>query len=317
MNTQHETPKTLMEAVRYFADPDIAQSFFVQIRWPNGVCCPTCGSVKVSYLANQRRWQCSSRHPKRQFSAKVGTIFEDSALGLDKWLVAFWLETSAKNSISSYEVARHLGITQKSAWFMLHRIRTSLKNGSLEKLSGTIEADETFLGGKLQNMHKKRADRVRRNRKDHGKAAVFGMLQRGGEVRTMVLPAVDNANIHPQIRTNVEPGSNLFTDNWGGYRGLSTEYFHRFVDHSFEYVRGNVHTNSLENFWALFKRCVKGTHVTIEPFHLFRYLDAECFRFNNRKTDDGGRFMKALPGVIGKRLTYRNLIGGDSLVPIS
>ena len=315
-------PQTLLEAVAYFADPDAALAYFVNIRWPDGVRCPTCGCDRVHFLRNQQRFQCAAKHPKRQFSAKVGTVFEDSPLPLGKWLVALWLEVNAKNSISSWEVHRALGITQKSAWFMQQRIRLAMQTGTFEKMSGTVEADETYIGGKAEFMH---ADRRKRKVTGtgafgSGKACVMGLLERHGpdgscsKVRTKVLPDTRRKTVHPVVRDNVAPGSHLYTDSLASYSGLGADYVHQFIDHAETYAAGVVHTNGLENFWSLFKRCIKCTHVSVEPFHLFRYLDAEAFRFNNRKTDDGARFVAVAKGVTGKRLTYKSLIGADMTV---
>jgi hypothetical protein len=318
MKAEIQYPGTLVEAVRYFADPDRALAFFASIRWPDGPFCPTCGSVKVSYLANQRRWQCSSKHPRRQFSAKVGTIFEDSPLPLEHWMVAVWLEVNAKNSISSYELHRALGVCQKTAWFMLHRIRLAVQNGSLVKLGGpngpAVEVDETYIGGLARNMHKARRERVITSNGVAGKTAVMGLLERHGpggisKVRTFVIDDRFSRTLHPIIHKHVEPGTPLMSDTLAGYQGLESTFVHAVVNHAEKYVDGIVHTNGLENFWTLFKRCIKGTHVSVEPFHLFRYLDAEAFRFNNRDLKDGGRFLTALSGATGKRLTYKTLIG--------
>ena len=318
MNAGNNTPTTLMEAVKYFSDLDVAHNFFAAVRWPSGeVACPHCGSTSVKYLAKYRRWECREKHPKRQFTVKVGTVMEDSPMGLDKWAVAFWLEVNAKNSISSYELHRALGITQKSAWFMLHRIRLALHTGSIAKMGGggaTIEADETLIGGSAKNMHKARRDRV--VGKSTGGAhmtPVMGLLERHSEkgkskVRAQVIPNRKRETIHDVIHKQVEPGSHLFTDAHDAYGKLGEDYFHAFVDHAEKYVEGLVHTNGLENFWSLFKRCIKGTHVSVEPFHLNAYIDSEAFRFNNRDVKDGDRFMMALPGMVGKRLTYKQLI---------
>jgi transposase-like protein len=309
-----------MQAVRYFADLDVAQNFLVQIRWPMGVCCPNCGDTNVHYLANQRRWKCKNKHPKQQFSAKVGTIFEDSPLGLDKWLVVVWLETNAKNSISSYEVARALGITQKSAWFMLHRVRHALHAGTFDKkLSGVVEIDETYIGGLAGNMHKRQRKARITSNGVAGKTPVMGLLERHdgkkhSTVRAQVVTNRKSATLHPVIHKHVEPGTQLYTDSLAGYRGLRPTYMHDFVDHAEAYVKDKViHTNGLENFWAMFKRCIKGTHVSIEPAHLEAYVDSEAFRFNNREATDGERFLQAMQGVSGKRLTYKSLIGKPAL----
>jgi transposase-like protein len=267
----------------------------------------------VKFLANYRRWECKEKHPRRQFTVKVGTIMEDSPLGLDKWAVAFWLEANAKNSISSYEVHRALGITQKSAWFMQHRIRLAMQSKSFTKLSGIVEADETVIGGLSKNMHRNVRDRKITGTGSAGKTVVMGVLARGGEVRTEVLRDQMVKTIRENVEKHVAPGSMLMTDQLYAYKTLADKYAHQFVNHTVEYVRENVHTNGLENFWALFKRCVKGTHVSIEPAHLFRYLDAEMFRFNKRKLTDGERLIHAALGMSGKRLTYKSLIGTAAL----
>jgi transposase-like protein len=306
-------PKTLLEAVRYFKDPDRCREFMATIRWPDGVKCPTCGSDKVGFLVNQNRWQCSSKHPKRQFSVKVGTIFEDSPIGLDKWLPAVWLLVNCKNGISSYEVARDLNVTQKTAWFLLHRVRKAMQTGTFEKISGQVEADETFIGGLARFMHK--ADRARKitGTGGAGKAVVMGLLDRHtGEVRVKHVPNTQRQTLHEEIRKHVEPGSEMFTDEYIGYRGLDPEYVHNVINHAESYARGNVHTNRIENFWSLLKRGLKGTYISVEPFHLFRYLDEQAFRFNERKGTDASRFVHALGNVTGRRVTHKELIGGGA-----
>jgi len=306
-NTLEKLPTTLTEAIRYFADPKVCLEFMATLRWPTGVICPRCGSKDVRFLGTRGIWECKAKHPKRQFSVKVGTLMEDSALPLDKWLIAMWMEANSKNSISSYEVASTLGITQKSAWFMQQRIRLAMQSGSFQKpLRGEIEVDETFIGGKARNMHpgKRKAKGVGLA----GKVVVMGLLERHGEVRTQIVSNVKRSSLQKHVRQHVEPGSEVFTDALKSYEGLD-EYAHKVIDHAETYVKGNVHTNGLENFWSLFKRCIKGTHVSIEPFHLFRYLDAETFRFNNRKATPLARFLKTAFGMIGKRLTYDSLIG--------
>ena len=317
-NGNHKYPKTLVQAVRYFSDLDVAHDFFTQARWPDGViCCPRCGSTEVKYLGNKyRRWECKSKHPRRQFTVKVGTIMEDSPLGLDKWAVAFWLEANAKNSISSYEVHRALGITQKSAWFMQHRIRLAMQDQVGSKLSGEVEADECFVGGIRGNMHKDRQFASRLGPGGAGKACIMAVLERDTKtVRGEVLEKREKEDIHAVIRKHVEPGTMLYTDELIAYRSLVPEYFHQFVSHHKYYVEGRIHTNGLENFWALFKRCIKGTHISVEPAHLFRYLDAEMFRYNLRKLNDGERLIHAVCGMNDKRLTYKALINSRALLP--
>jgi len=308
MNSPSETPKTLLEAIRYFSDLDVATQFFAEIRWPDGPVCPRCGLVKDHYYTKPRRlWQCKGC--KKQFSVKVGTVFEDSPIGMDKGLPAVWMLTSCKNGKSSHELARDLGVTQKTAWFMLQRIRLAMQSGTFEKLSGEVEADETFIGGKARNMHKKKREEKIQGRGSSGKVAVMGLLERHGEVRTKVVPDTKKKTLHVEVRENVEPGSDLYTDALQSYRGLDPEYVHRFIDHAEKYAEGKVHTNGLENFWSLLKRCFHGTYVSVEPFHLFRYLDEQAFRFNEREGQDADRFKKALGSVAGRRLTYSELTG--------
>ena len=316
MKTQTD-PQTLIEAINHFSNADHALQFMITLRWPNGVTCPTCGSENVTFLASRRVWKCKARHARQQFSVKVGTIMEDSPIGLDKWLPAMWMMVNCKNGISSYEVARALGVTQKTAWFMLHRLRLATQTGTFEKMGGTVEADETFIGGLARNMHRDKRGKKIKGTGGSGKAIVMGMLERGtiakhSKVRTKVLADTSRLSLHGEIRSHVEQGSTLFTDAWMAYRGLQSEYAHQVVDHAVEYVRGNVHTNTIENFWSLLKRGIKGTYVSVEPFHLFRYLDEQSFRFNTRKTNDADRFAIALASIPGRRLTYRQLIGQNN-----
>lgn len=307
-NPEADSPKTLIQAVRYFSDPARALDYMVQMRWPAGVCCPTCGSTRVRFIRTRQQWECREKHDRKRFSAKTGTIMEDSPLPLDKWLIALWLEVNSKNSISSYEVHRALGVTQKTAWFMQQRIRLAMQVGSFEtKLTGEVEVDETFIGGKARNMHP--GKRKAKGRGAAGKAVVMGLLQRHGEVRTFVVDNTKRKTLQPVVKEHVERGAAVFTDALASYAGLAPDYVHQVIDHAEAYVKENVHTNGMENYWSLFKRCIKGTHVSVEPFHLFRYLDAENFRFNNRECDDRDRFLRLVPLVEGKRLTYKRLIG--------
>ncbi len=309
--------KTLQDAVVYFSNPDNALDYMANKLWPNGVTCPTCGRKDVVFLKNQRKWQCKSVHPKRQFSSKVGTVFEDSPIPLEKWLPVMWMLANCRNGVSSCEIARTIGVTQKSAWFMLHRIRLAMQKKSFLKLGrspgGQVEVDESFIGGKARFMHKSKRAKVLK-RGPSGKAIVVGVLERGGEVRAHMVENRERKAVQTIVRENVQPGSDLYTDEWSAYFGLAPEYAHQIINHADAYVEGKVHTNGLENFWSLLKRGLKGTYVSVEPFHLFRYLDEQTFRFNNRKVGDDKvtdleRFNLALSGVIGKRITYEQLIG--------
>ncbi len=301
-------PTTLLEAIRYFSDPDVCVEYVAKLRWPHGPVCPRCDGTEHSYLTTRRLWKCKGC--KKQFSVKLGTIFEDSPIGLDKWLAAVWLIANSKNGVSSHELGRAIGITQKSAWFVLHRIRLAMQSGSFDKLDGEVEVDETFIGGKARNMHK--AERVRKITGTGGKdkAVVVGTRQRGGgEVRAAVVPNTKRQTLQGHVRENVEPGATVYSDSLRSYAGLDADYAHKVVDHAVEYVCGQVHTNGIENFWALLKRGLHGTYVSVEPYHLFRYLDERMFTYNERALSDLGRFATVLGCVAGRRLTYAALIG--------
>ncbi len=298
----------LMEAIRYFSDPQICLDTVSAAKWPKGPECPRCKSKRLSFLSTRLMWTCLECH--KQFSVKVGTIFEDSPVGLDKWLAAMWLVANCKNGISSYEVGRDLQVTQRTAWFMLHRIRYAMHTGSINKMTGTVEADETFIGGKARFMHKHKRERKIRGRGPMGKVVVFGLLAREtGKVRTSVVNTRRKGELQEHVRENVEPGAEVFTDALKSYDGLQSDYAHKVIDHAEAYVDGKVHTNGLENFWSLLKRAIKGTYVSVEPFHLFRYLDEQCFRYNERKATDAERFAMVLCSVGGKRLTYAQVRG--------
>jgi transposase-like protein len=310
-----ETPKTLQQTIQFFSDYENCRKFMIFVRWPDEkVRCPRCQSEKVTYLEKARLYRCYGDHPKQKFSLKVGTVFEDSPIPLEKWLPAVWLIANCKNGISSYEISRALGVTQKSAWFMLHRIRKAMQDGTLgSKLGGNggeVEADETFIGGKARNMHV--AERKRRITGTGGKdkTPVLGIVERGGKVRTIVIPNRRKKALQSEVRNHVEAGAALYTDALLSYEGLATDYAHQVVDHAVQYVDGNVHTNTLENFWALLKRGISGTYVSVEPFHLFRYLDEQAYRYNFRKDmNDFDRFKMAASQLVGKRLTWDEVTG--------
>ena len=314
-----ESPKTLQQAIQFFGDFENCRQFMIAIRWPDGkVRCPICDSEKVTYLEKARVYRCYGDHPKQKFSLKVGTVFEDSPIPLEKWLPAVWLLASCKNGISSYEIAAALGITQKSAWFMMHRIRRAMQCGSFRKLGGDggeVEADETFIGGKARNMHLSKRQRRITGTAGKDKTAVMGILERGGEVRTVVVGSRRKAVLQTEVKKHVEAGAALYTDALLSYDGLAGDYAHQVIDHATQYVDGRVHTNGLENFWSLLKRGISGTYVSVEPFHLFRYLDEQTFRYNNRKDADGNkvenadRFKLALSQIVDKRLTYAEVTG--------
>jgi transposase-like protein len=311
MENPNRDPQTLREAIVYFAAPGNCLSYLVARRpeWKNGVICPICGSGKVGFLKNQFRWQCNSRHPKRQFSIKVGTIFEDSPIGLDKWLPAVWMLLNSKNGISSWELHRALGVTQKTAWFMLHRIRLVQQGKRGGKLSGNVEVDETLIGGKARFMHKSKRREKITGRGGKDKATVMGMVERGGKVVAFPVDNRRKPELQKHVRDNVQAGAAIFTDELLSYDGLSEDYKHAVINHAVEYVRGNVHTNTMENFWSLLKRGLHGTYVSVEPFHLFRYIDEQACRYNNRTKTDAERFDVAIRQIVGRRLTYKELTG--------
>jgi hypothetical protein len=322
-------PKTLQEAVQHFSNPENCVRWLVAKRWPDGVItCPTCGRTDATLISAEGKFQCKSAHKSRQFSAKVGTIFEDSHIPLEKWLVALWMVCNCKNGISSYEIMRTVGVTQKSAWFMLHRIRVGLstkrKFGAQGKLGGPnseVECDEAWIGGKAINMHKERRARYQSADTNWGKVIVMGMLDRSArQIRTEIVPNVDRDTLQAQVLNNVKYGTRVYTDSAPAYSVLARNYIHDFVNHTEEYVNGRVHTNGLENFWSLFKRNLRGTYVSVEPFHMFRYLDEQVFRFNNRGSKESpvtdlDRFDRALSQITNKRLTYSEVTGKDDATP--
>ena len=322
MSKKNGLPETLLEAINYFSDEDNAFDFMKSIRWPSGtVKCPRCSSEDVLFISTRRIWKCKHCATNKQFSVKVGTVMEDSPIKLDKWLAAFWLIANAKNGISSYELHRALGVTQKTGWFMLHRIRLAMQEGTISKMRGICEADETYIGAKARYMHKDKRTGV--GHAGLKKTAVQGILERTtprkhSRVVLKVVPNTRRPELCSNVRQHVNEGSTVCTDALMSYDDLESDYDRRVIDHAISYAQGHVHTNGLENFWSLLKRALHGTYVNVEPFHLFRYLDEQAFRFNERKDNDQGRFITAIQGIIGKGLRYAKLIGqqdGGSLPP--
>lgn len=303
-----EQTKTLTEVIRYFENQQNCIDACASMRWPDGKpVCPRCDSEKNHWLAKQLRWKCYGCG--KQFSVKVGTVMEDSPIALDKWLVTLWMLVNCKNGISSYEVMRTVGVTQKSAWFMLQRLRLALQDDKAVKIGGTVEVDETFIGGSARNMHSSRRRKAMAYR-HKGKSVVLGFLERGGRVRTEIIEDRDKTTLHSMVKSHVKKGSELMTDEFLSYFGLDEHYAHNVINHAFEYAKGHIHTNGMENFWSLLKRCLGGTYISVAPFHLFRYLDEQAYRYNNRKyMTDNLRFKKALSQIAGKRLTYVELTG--------
>ena len=306
---------TFQAAVVYFAEERNAIDYMVRLRWPDGVVkCPTCDSTDVTFLPTRSLFQCKGKHRSRQFSVKVGTVLESSPIPLGKWLLTAWMLMNCRNGVSSYEVARTIGVTQKSAWFMLHRLRLAMQDFQPMKLRGVVEADETFVGGLVKNMHpSKRPAGTGYSGRPVGamaKTIVAGMVERGGSVKAAIIPERSKEVIHELTQKHIEPGSTLISDEWGGYRGTGLE--HHVINHAESYVLGPVHTNTIENFWSCLKRTLKGTYIAVQKQHLMAYVQEQSFRFNHRKKalySEEMRFQAALGGMVGKRLTYKELIG--------
>jgi transposase-like protein len=307
-------PETLQQAIKYFSDKEVAFEYMKSVRWPDGkVACPRCGCTEVSFISTRKLWTCSACKTKKQFTLRIGTILEDSAIPFEKWICAFWLIVNAKNGISSYEIGRSIGVTQRTGWFMLQRIRLAMQNGTIVKMGGSVEVDETFIGGRSRFKH---AHRKAKTGGWVGMTPVQGLLERNtskGKSRVMlkVLKCVRKKQAQEAVREYVLKGSEVFTDALRSYKGLADDYAHDVIDHAECYAKGKVHTNGLENFWCLLKRSIKGTYVNVEPFHLFRYLDEQSFRFNERNETDAGRFQKAISGIVGKSLTFAKLTGKE------
>jgi transposase-like protein len=315
-----DSPKTLLEAIQYFSDEQVCIDAVAAMRWPNGVVCAACSADKPYYLKTAKRWKC--RECRGQFSVKVNSIFEDSPISLTKWLPALWLLVNCKNGVSSYEISRDLGITQKSAWFVLHRLRLALKardfSYKLGSDGGPVEMDETYVGGKVKNMHASKLKAKKHGnvgwQGGRGKAVVMGILERGGEVRAQVVESRLKKHLGPVIEANVKDGAHIITDEATVYQNLTKTYFHEVINHMEGYVNAHVYTNGIENFWSLLKRGLNGTYVNVEPYHLQAYVEEQVFRFNNRATkdnplDDADRFLLALSQVANRRLTYAELTG--------
>jgi transposase-like protein len=321
-----DTPQTLQAAITHYSDEQVCIEAVARLRWPNGPACPACGHKEHYYLKTQKRWKCKECY--KQFTVKLGTVFEDSPISLTKWLPALWMLCNCKNGISSYELHRALGVSQKAAWFMLQRLRLALQDGSLVKMGGSgseVESDETFIGGKARNMHASRRAQFKTARESAtmtaganlvNKTTVWGVLDRESrKVRATVVRKVNREALQKAVLDQVAPGSRVYTDEAGVYRSLPSDYIHEFVNHVESYVSGRVHTNGLENFWSLLKRGLNGTYVAVEPFHLHRYVDEQVFRYNHRKDEhgnklsDSARFEKALSQIAGKRLTFAEVTG--------
>jgi transposase-like protein len=300
--------KSLAEFMEHFHDEQTCREHFAAIRFRNGAYCPHCGHGKVYTFGNGKRYRCADC--KKDFTIVTGTVFGETKLPLRKWFIGIYLLANSSKGISSVQLAQHAGVTQKTAWFMDHRLRSAMKQNK-GKLAGTIEADETFIGGLSKNMHKKEREKKITGTGGVDKAAVFGIKERDGEVRAEVVPSVRKKELHKAIKKNVAKGSTVFTDQWVGYRGLKL-YKHDFVNHGAkEYVRGDVHTNSIESFWALFKRAYHGIYHQMSKKHLQKYVDECAFRLNLKSEEKG--FHEIFAETVtrasdGQHLPYKELI---------
>jgi transposase-like protein len=315
------SPKTLLEAVNYFSNDAVCVDFITKFRWADGKpVCPKCGSLNVCWLKSRPAFRCREKGCKNGFSLKTGSIMEDSPLPITKWVPAIWFVLNHKNGVSSCEVGRALGITQKSAWHLCHRIRKAISNGSFVKMSGTVEIDETHVGGKEKFKHRLKHSSLQtwKNRQNkYKKTTVMGMIERGGEFRGKVVDSQRRKDLLPEIVANIAEGATVYTDALASYDKLNEAYNHDSINHAVgQYVKGDVHTNTMENFWSCFKRSIKGTYIQVAPFHIDRYLDEQAFRYNYRKLDDAGRFEMAMPKIFGKRLTYAELTGKQTKVSL-
>lgn len=298
-----------------FQDADKARLHLEAVRWPDGPFCPHCGETKeIGALKGKSHrpglYKCYSC--RDQFTVTVGTVFERSKVPLNKWLLATYLLCGSKKGISSKQLERMLGVTYKTAWFMSHRIREAFRDGKAAMMGGegkVVEADETFIGGKQKNKHKSKRAPYRMGG-SWGKETAFALVERGGRVRSVHTPSVTAATLRPIIKQQIHPATKLMTDDAGQYRHMRRDFDHHVVNHSAdEYVRGDAHTNTIENYFSILKRGITGVYQSVSKKHLKRYLGEFDFRYNHRKIDDWARTAEALKGIEGKRVTYGGSAG--------
>jgi len=303
----------LTNLAKHYSDEESARTFFEKMRWPNGPVCAHCSCDQVYRLTPKegskrpgRKGLLKCKECRKQFTVTKGTIFEDSHIPLHKWLLAIHLLCSSKKGMSAHQIHRMLGITYKSAWFMMHRIRYSMTQEPLaSKLQGTVEMDETYVGGKFKNMHASKREEMK-SRHGFGKAPVVTLVERGGNVRSFPVENVTSVNLKEIVKRNVQQQSNLFTDGSSPYFLVEKDYNHESVNHSVgEYVRNSVHTNTVEGYFSLLKRGIIGTYHHVSTTHLHRYTTEFDFRYNRRKTKDGERTVDAIKSAEGKRLYYK------------
>ena len=302
---------SFFELVNYFDTEEKCIQYLAQMRWNGQAQCPYCEhNVTYELKGKTRRWKCASC--RQQFSVRVGTIFEDSKIALRKWFFAIYLVTAHKKGISSHQLGRDLKLTQKTAWFMLQRIRLAFAPEEDIKLGNTVEIDETYVGGKESNKHKSKRTPNTQGRSTKTKTPVLGIIERDGKVFAVPVENTKGKTILPIINAKVEPGTKVYTDEWTPYRALNKNFEHSFVQHSADqYVDGIVHTNSMESFWALFKRGIIGIYHQTSDKHLHHYVNEFTFRFNNRKLSEGSRFDVLIANTNNKGITYKELISED------
>lgn len=308
---QPQTPGTLLAAMRYY-DAETARAYITSIKWPDGPCCPKCGSVNVAEIPTRARFRCRERGCRTQFSLITGTIMESTHLRLDQWIAAVWMIANCRNGVSSCEIARTIGCKQQSAWHLLHRVRHILAPETEGQFKGEVEADETFVGGLFKFMSESRRKRAENNGRPNGKSVVHAMKEREtGMIRAEVIPAAKLEYVRDAVMENVAEGSTLYTDSARVYDWAAQVYKHETVNHNVEYVRGRCHTNGLENYFNCLRRGLKGTYIKAHHEHLTAYVNEQTYRFNRRKDSDWQRFDRAMRQIVGKRLTYKELTDGS------
>lgn len=295
---------SILQFQKHFNTEDKCRKILEQQRWNGTPACCFCGSVNVTRLKNGKRFQCNEKECRKQFSVLVGTVAENTKIPLTKWFLAMYILSNHSKGISSLQLAKWLDITQKSAWFLNHRVREMLSDNDPQVLSGIVEVDETWVGGKISNKHVSKRKAIGRN---ENKTVVFGALQRGGNVNTQIVKDTTAESLIKAVKDNVQEGSIMVSDENLSYKGLSKNYKHVSVNHSQqEYVRGSAHTNSVEGFWSLLKRQINGIHHSVSPKHLQRYCNEAAYRYNRKEISQDVRFTSALSNCEG-RLTYKQL----------
>ncbi len=298
----------LIELVTYFKSEEVCIKYLEKIRWDKDLSCPynTCTNSKIFKYKNGKTYKCSCC--QKQFSVRVGTIFEGSKIGLQKWFAAIYLVTSHKKGISSMQLGKDIGVTQKTAWFMLHRIRKALGlQQSGDKFDGICEADETYIGGLEKNKHWNRKTKGTQGRSVKTKIIVAGVLERGGELRAKKLEATNVKTLGKFVEDNIKEGCRINTDEWLGYKKLHKKFDHKVVNHkSGQYVEGDVHTNTIEGFWAMLKRGIRGVYNVMSPKHIQNYIDEFVFRYNTRNMNEHERFVTML-GKMNVRVKFCEL----------